>query len=59
MQRERGDHDGNDLAAILTTLKTKCGAGGTIQNDAIEIQGKHSERIGTELRTIGYRGKGG
>ena len=50
--------DGNDLPNLLTKLKTACGAGGTIQEDAIEIQGRHLDRLRTELEKIGYRVKG-
>ena len=52
------DTTGNHLPELLTLLKTKCGAGGTIQDDAIEIQGQHLERLRAELQTIGYRVKG-
>ncbi|MCR9200912.1 MAG: translation initiation factor [Planctomycetaceae bacterium] len=48
----------NDLASLLTRLKTVCGAGGTLQEDAIEIQGRHLDRVRSELETIGYRVKG-
>src|SRR5436305_9286627 len=40
---------GNDLAALLTRLKSQCGAGGTIQEDRLEIQGEHRERIRASL----------
>ena len=52
------DPDDNDLPELLTQLKTKCGAGGTIQEDAVEIQGKHIDRLRTELQAIGYKVKG-
>ena len=51
------DPDGNDLPELLTRLKTKCGAGGTIQDGHIEIQGRHTDTIRKELQTIGYRVK--
>lgn len=47
-----------DLAALLTRLKTLCGAGGTLKDGALEIQGDHVERIRTELKSIGYRIRG-
>ena len=50
----RGLHEA-DLPELLTLLKNKCGAGGTVQQDMIEIQGKHVDRICDELKTIGYR----
>lgn len=52
------DPDGNDLPALLTRLKTICGAGGAIKDEVIEVQGKHLDRIRIELQTIGYRVKG-
>ena len=45
----------NDLPALLTRLKTSCGAGGTVKDDTLEIQGDHVERVRRELREIGYR----
>ena len=50
--------DGNDLASLLTQLKNACGAGGTLKDDAIEIQGKHLERVRQTLSQIGYGVKG-
>ncbi len=50
--------DGNDLPGLLTRLKSTCGAGGTISEDAIEIQGRHLDRIRETLEQIGYRVKG-
>lgn len=47
----------NDLPALLTLLKTQCGAGGSLQEDSIEIQGRHLQRLRDELRKIGYRVK--
>ncbi|MEZ6124404.1 MAG: translation initiation factor [Planctomycetaceae bacterium] len=49
------DPNGNDLAALLTELRTRCGAGGSLQDDHLEIQGSHLERVRTELKKIGYR----
>jgi translation initiation factor 1 len=45
---------GNDLPLLLSQLKSRCGAGGTIQEDGLEIQGEHVERIGSLLRDWGY-----
>ena len=44
-----------DLPKLLTSLKNTCGAGGTVGDDAIEIQGDHLERIATSLAEMGYR----
>lgn len=48
----------NDLPSLLAQMKTTCGAGGTIKDDSIEIQGQHLDRIRTLLSTIGYKVKG-
>jgi translation initiation factor 1 len=49
--------DGNDLSGLLSRLKSQCGAGGTVQEESLEIQGDHIERISTALRELGYRVK--
>ncbi|MBC8353541.1 MAG: translation initiation factor [Planctomycetes bacterium] len=49
---------GNNLPLLLSMLKTACGAGGAIKEDALEIQGKHVERIREALVELGYRVKG-
>ena len=49
--------DGNDLPALLKDMKNRCGAGGAIKNDAIEIQGEHVERLCDALKDIGYKVK--
>ena len=48
---------GNDLPALLTRLKNACGAGGTIHEDSLEIQGEHLQRIRNELELLGYNVK--
>lgn len=47
----------DDLPDLLTQLKNSCGAGGTIKEEAIEIQGEHADRVEGELSKIGYRTK--
>lgn len=47
--------DANDLPALLTQLKTTCGAGGTIDGDILEIQGDHADRVAKLLAKVGYR----
>lgn len=49
--------DDNPLPDLLTQLKNACGAGGTLRDDEIEIQGRHLERVAEQLRKIGYRVK--
>jgi translation initiation factor 1 len=48
----------NDLPGLLSRLKSQCGAGGAIQEETLEIQGKHVERIRDLLRELGYAVKG-
>ncbi len=56
--------EGNDLTELLAALKNACGAGGSIQGTAgdppvaLEIQGKHLERVRSVLEGLGYRVKG-
>lgn len=47
--------DQNDLPALLTRLKSQCGAGGSLSGSELEIQGDHQEKLRTLLTTIGYR----
>ena len=44
----------NDLPELLTRLKNACGAGGTVVESNLEIQGAHAERVRTELQKLGY-----
>lgn len=48
----------SDLAELLTALKTQCGAGGTIKDECLEIQGEHLDRIRQHLAQLGYRTRG-
>jgi translation initiation factor 1 len=48
---------GNDLPALLSRLKSLCGAGGAVQEDCLEIQGDHVERIAAALAELGYQVK--
>ena len=47
----------NDLAALATTLKARCGAGGTVKDGPIELQGDHLAAVEKALQAIGYRTK--
>src|SRR5262245_20861880 len=49
---------GNYLPALLSNLKNHCGAGGATQEDSLEIQGDHVERIRGVLTELGYVVKG-
>ena len=43
-----------ELAALASTLKKRCGSGGTARDGRIEIQGDHRDTLVTELRKMGY-----
>ena len=45
------------LEARAQEIKRMCGTGGTVRDDAIEIQGDHRERIAEKLKTLGYKVK--
>jgi len=47
-----------DLPSLLKRLKNCCGAGGTVTDDGLELQGTHADRVRAELQTIGYKVKG-
>ena len=46
--------EGNDLCSLLTQLKDFCGAGGTLKNGVIEIQGDQVAAIVKKLKEIGF-----
>ena len=39
---------------LARQLKQKCGTGGTVKGDVIEIQGDHRDLLVTELESLGY-----
>ncbi len=45
------------LADLLKKLKTHCGAGGTLKDNEIEIQGDHKQKIVQYLIQLGYKAK--
>lgn len=49
---------GTDLLDLLAVLKMTCGAGGTLKENEIEIQGEQLDRVRAKLQSIGYRVKG-
>jgi translation initiation factor 1 len=48
---------GPALEARLSELKRLCGAGGTLRDGAIEVQGDHRDRISERLTALGYKVK--
>ena len=45
---------GDELAKLAGELKKRCGSGGTIKGNTIEIQGDHRDAIVEELRKRGW-----
>jgi translation initiation factor 1 len=45
---------GEELAALATRLKKRCGSGGTVEAGVIEIQGDHRDLLVGELGKLGY-----
>ena len=50
----RGLPPGAVLPNLAADLKRLCGAGGTVKDAALEIQGDHRERLAGHLRAKGY-----
>jgi translation initiation factor 1 len=46
-----------DSEKLLKQIKAKLGAGGTVKNGALEIQGDHCDAVMTELSGKGYQPK--
>ncbi len=44
----------DELPGLAKRLKNLCGAGGTVKNGIIEIQGDHRDRIVAELQGRGW-----
>ncbi|MBD2092164.1 translation initiation factor [Microcoleus sp. FACHB-1515] len=45
------------LTALLKKLKAQCGAGGTLKDNEIEIQGDHAQKLTQILVGLGYKAK--
>lgn len=50
--------DSKDQDELLPRLKALCGAGGTIKEGKLEVQGEHKEKVLAELAKRGYAAKG-
>ena len=47
----------NDVNELATKLKNACGAGGTVKDALIELQGNHLQTAERALQAIGYKTK--
>ena len=65
--RDRGGRNGKTVTVIrglpergpaledrVAQMKRICGAGGTLKDGTVEIQGDHRERFAEHLRALGY-----
>jgi translation initiation factor 1 len=48
-------HDPATLERLCTDLKKHCGAGGTVREGEIEIQGDQREKVAARLQALGYK----
>lgn len=48
---------GDELKALATALKKRCGTGGSVKDGVIEIQGDHVELLIGELQKRGFTAK--
>lgn len=53
------DPAGNDLPTLASLLKARCGAGGTVKDGLIELQGDRLAAAESALRSLGYKTRGG
>lgn len=53
------DPEGNDLAELAAHLKARCGAGGTVKDGLIEVQGDHVTAVEAALRALGFKTRTG
>lgn len=47
----------DDLVALGKRLRTACGAGGTVRDGVLEVQGDHAERVVAWLQAAGHAAK--
>lgn len=53
------DPETNDLNDLGARLKSTCGAGGTVKDGRIELQGDHLQTAEKALQEIGYKTRAG
>ena len=49
--------DAKPLQQLAKQLKQRCGAGGTVKDGVIEIQGEHRDLLVQTLQALGYKAK--
>lgn len=49
------DPEAVDVRDVGTKLKKKMGAGGTVKDTAVEVQGDHEDRVRTYLGELGFQ----
>ena len=50
-------HKNETLSKLLKQLKAKCGTGGTVKENSLEIQGEHKQKLLEILTKLGYKAK--
>ena len=50
-------HKPETLSKLLKQLKAKCGTGGTVKENTLEIQGEHKQKLLEILTKLGYKAK--
>ncbi len=50
-------HSPETLSKLLKQLKAKCGSGGTVKENSLEIQGEHKQKLWEILTKLGYKAK--
>ena len=53
------DAEANDLPGLAAQLKARCGAGGTVKDGLIELQGDQTTAAEATLQALGYRTRRG
>jgi len=46
-----------EIAALAKSLKSACGAGGTVKDGSLELQGDHRDKVEAALASLGVRSK--
>jgi len=46
-----------EIASLAKSLKSACGAGGTVKDGSLELQGDHRERVEAALAALGVKSR--